>query len=122
MTEIKQFSKPFQAIMSAKDFNKLVEKGGTGKKKITPESAEKKAIKDYLNAMGWYHYPNTAGFGSKRGIPDITALKNGVVVQIEVKAPGGKQSPGQAEFEADWTGCGGTYVLGGIDAVMKVCR
>ncbi len=108
--------------MSAAEYQKLVAKGKTGKKKITPETAEKIAVKDYLDAMGWWHYPNTAGFGSKRGIPDRTACKKGVVVQIEIKAKGKKQTPGQVDFQADWEAAGGTYVCGGLDEVMKVCN
>lgn len=104
--------------ISAKDYQKTLKKG---KKKITPETAEKKVIKDYLTAMGWFWYPNTAGFGSKPGIPDLTAVKNGVVLQIEVKAFGGKQSECQKEFQVDWEAFGGTYILGGYDQVVKIC-
>jgi hypothetical protein len=107
--------------MSVEEYKKIVAKGEKGKKKITPETAEKKAIKDFLNARGWFWYPNTAGLGSKPGIPDLTAIKKGFVVQIEVKAGKGKQSPKQVEFEIDWKNSGGTYICGGLDDVMQVC-
>lgn len=86
----------------------------------TPETLQKKAIKEFLTMTGWVWYPNTAGMGVKPGIPDLTAIKRGVVVQIEVKAPGGKQSKAQVDFMIDWRGSGGHYVLGGIDEVMML--
>lgn len=88
------------------------------KSKSTPETTEKSAIKDYLNIIGAFHYPNTAGLGSYRGIPDITAIYKGQVYQIEVKAGKNKQSPAQEEFQIDWELNGGIYICGGIDAVM----
>lgn len=84
----------------------------------TPETLQKKAIKEFLTLKGWYWYSNTAGWGSKHGIPDMTAIKGCMVVQIEVKAPNGKQSKPQVEFMIDWRNHGGTYILGGIDEVM----
>lgn len=84
----------------------------------TPETLHKKAIKDFLALRGWYWYANTAGFASKPGIPDMTAIKNGQVVQIEVKSEQGRQSKAQVDFMIDWRRMGGMYVLGGIDEVM----
>lgn len=85
----------------------------------TPETLEKKAIKEWLTLRGWWWYPNTAGFGVKPGIPDITAIKNGTVAQIEVKVIGGRQSKGQVDFMIDWQNHGGLYILGGIDQVIE---
>lgn len=85
----------------------------------TPETLEKKAIKEWLTIHNWWWYPNTAGFGVKPGIPDITAIKNSKVAQIEVKAFGGHQSKAQVDFMLDWRNKGGTYIIGGIDEVMS---
>lgn len=85
----------------------------------TPETLQKKAVRDYLTINRWWWYPNTAGFGVKKGIPDITAVKGGVVVQIEVKAPGGKQSKDQVDFMLDWRAHGGYYILGTIDDIIR---
>jgi len=88
--------------------------------KKTPENIEKAAIKDYLNYQGGcFYYPNTAGLGSKPGIPDITAIIDGQVFQIEVKAGRGKQSPKQKEFQVDWERAGGIYILGGLTEVIN---
>ena len=89
---------------------------------MTPESAEKKAIKDYLNYQGIFFYHNLAGLGCFPGLPDLTAIKHGVVYQIEVKTKKGKQSENQLAFQIDWEARGGTYILGGIDEVMKIIK
>jgi hypothetical protein len=101
--------------MTAAEYNKSAKKC----KKITAETSEKRAIKDYLKIKGWFVYPNTAGFASYKGVPDFTAIKNGCVVQIEVKATGGKQSPGQVQFQQDWSAYGGNYICGNCDRVMQ---
>ena len=105
--------------ISVAEYRKISAKEEKGKKKITPETAENKAIKDYLNAKGFFWYPNTAGLGSKPGIPDLTAIRKGKVLQIEVKAGKGRQSPKQVEFQRDWELSGGVYICGGIDEVMR---
>ena len=88
-------------------------------KKITPETAEKIAIKQYLGYFGCYFYHNLQGIGAKKGCPDLTAIdRKGQVWQIEVKAPGGRQSEWQKEFQKNWEANGGKYILGGLDEVM----
>ena len=77
---------------------------------MTQETAEKKAIKMYLNLKGYFVYHNLAGIGVFKGIPDLTAIKNGIVWQIEVKAKGGRQSEGQKEFEKQWQEQGINYL------------
>ena len=85
----------------------------------TLETAEKKAIKDLLQLKGWFVFHNLQGLGAYKGLPDLTAIKKGIVVQIEVKAGRGTQSEHQAHFEIDWTYSGGFYVCGGFEAVEK---
>jgi Holliday junction resolvase len=86
---------------------------------MTKETAEKKAVKDYLALKGYYFYHNLAGLGCKAGVPDITAIKGGSVWQIEVKAGKGKQSPNQLAFQQVWEFYGGNYICGGIDDIIK---
>lgn len=78
---------------------------------MTPETAIKEAIKGYLVYNGWFSFPNTQGLGSKKGIADRYAIKNGNGVWIEVKAPGKKQSPSQIEFQKDIEEKKGHYLL-----------
>lgn len=43
------------------------------------------------------------------GIPDIIVIKDGWFIGLEVKMKGGRQSPGQKEFERLCKGVGGEY-------------
>jgi len=93
-------------------------------KVITEETAEKIAIKQYLGYFGCFFYHNLQGIGSKKGLPDLTAIdRKGQVWQIEVKKPvGGKQSDHQKEFQRAWEEKGGKYICGCLDDVMKLIK
>jgi hypothetical protein len=79
---------------------------------MTPETYEKKAVKDYLDLLGYFHFPLVAGFASFKGAPDRIAIKNGKVYAIEVKGPKGKLTASEQEFAGRWTLNGGTYLSG----------
>lgn len=85
--------------------------------KQTPETAEKHAVKEWLCLRGYFHFPLMAGMGAYPGAPDIVAIKNGQVYAIEVKKPGGKQSPKQVNFQIDWELHGGKYIIGTFDDI-----
>ena len=81
-------------------------------------------ITDYLNLKGWLVIPNIAGKlyvgdagKTHPGIADLTALKDGRVVWIEVKRPkskgkaAGTQSETQEQFQAAIEAHGGEYIL-----------
>ena len=85
---------------------------------MTPENYEKKALKDYFNALGWFYYHNLAGLGAYKGIADFTVIKKGVVVQCEAKKPGGVQSVYQKTFQEDWEAQGGLYVAGDAQVIV----
>ena len=54
------------------------------------------------------------------GAPDLIVLLRGSVFAIEVKRPGGRQSPMQRVFQAAWEAAGGWYVLAdSVDAVQQ---
>lgn len=54
------------------------------------------------------------------GSPDIVCAINGQFVRIEVKAPIGKQSENQKEFQAQLEAAGGKYILAySIDDVER---
>jgi hypothetical protein len=86
---------------------------------MTPETCEKRAIKQYLKQIGAFYYHNMAGFGSFIGTPDITAIHKGRVYQIEVKVKKNKQSAGQRAFQKEWTARGGYYICGGLLEVVN---
>jgi hypothetical protein len=48
---------------------------------------------------------------SRKGVPDIIAIKSGRFIGIEVKAPKGKLSPEQADFGRECVRNGGEYVV-----------
>lgn len=89
---------------------------------MTKETLEKKAIKQYLKIKGVFFYHNLAGLGVYPGVPDLTAIKDGIVYQIEVKIKGGRQSENQNEFQRAWESNGGKYIIGGIDEIMKFIK
>jgi len=68
-------------------------------------------VKDYLSIKGWFSFPLTAGMGSYKGICDRISIKNGRVLFIECKRPGGKQSDHQRQFQNDIWFKGGHYIL-----------
>ena len=51
------------------------------------------------------------GLGSRKGFPDLTALKDGRTLYVEIKTATGKQSPYQVEFQRVCEAHGGVYIL-----------
>jgi Holliday junction resolvase len=89
---------------------------------MTPETAEKKAIKDYLNLMGIFNFHVLQGLGCYPGIPDIIAVINGIMIGIEIKAKNkkgliGKQSDKQVCFQQALENSGGIYICGDFECV-----
>lgn len=81
------------------------------------EQQIQKQVIDYLTLNGWLVWKNkntNRGTGiylptHQKGVPDLTALRNGQVVFIEVKTETGKSSSYQEEFQFDITWHGGIY-------------
>ena len=93
------------------------------KKDKISENDIKKQIKTYLSYLGWYSFPLMQGLGSQRGLPDRIAIKDGRVLFLEIKRPGGKQSEGQIEFEKIIKSHGGEYyVVRSIEDVDKIIQ
>ena len=92
-----------------------------------------KAILDYLEFRGFFHWRNNSGatktekggfirFGAV-GSPDIFVIREGVCYGIEVKNEKGKQSEGQVAFEKNFTRAGGVYfVARSLDEFMSFMR
>jgi hypothetical protein len=78
---------------------------------VTPETAVKHEIKRWLNLFGWRCWYNLQGLGAYKGIPDMTAIKKGVVIWIECKSERGVQSPAQKGFQDMIEQQGGYYIL-----------
>jgi hypothetical protein len=85
------------------------------------ESDLQKQILDYLDLKRIFHYRNNSGafvdsqkhfyrFGVL-GSPNIICVIAGQHLGIEVKAPKGKQSDHQKEFQKNLGAAGGRYIL-----------
>ena len=75
------------------------------------ESDIQAAIRDYLRWTGWLVWKNHQTLGSYRGLADLTAVKAGRVVFVEVKTSTGRLSEVQKRFRDDLIRAGGTYIL-----------
>ena len=78
---------------------------------MTPETAVKKEIKDWLNIKGWFNFPILQGLGSYKGIADKITIKNGIVLFVEAKSETGKLTPDEENFRNDIISNGGHYVI-----------
>ena len=89
---------------------------------MTPETAIQKQILDYLSYAGWFVWKNNnVGIYKKstgsyipaqmKGIPDLTAIKDGRVLMVEVKTPKGKLSEHQVKFQERYEEAGGIYIV-----------
>lgn len=80
---------------------------------MTPETKVKQEIKEYLTKSGWFHFPIIQNFKKSRGmpgLPDRIAIKNKVVLFIEIKAEDNDLSEDQAVFKDEILAHGGYYV------------
>lgn len=75
------------------------------------ESVILNQVRDVLRLDGWDVTRHQQGLGSRRGFPDLTALKDGKTLYIEIKTAKGRQSVYQVEFERVCRAHGGEYVL-----------
>ena len=81
------------------------------RKKVSPETAIKKMVKQYLQIKGWFIFPLLAGLGAYRGIADFYIIKDGRGIWLEIKTERGKQSDHQVKFQADIESHGGEYMV-----------
>ena len=68
-------------------------------------------IRKFLRLKGWYVMRHQQSLGSLKGMSDLTAIKEGNTIYIEVKTPRGVQSKYQKEFQREIELHGGTYLL-----------
>lgn len=96
--------------MTAAEYRKQAPK--IGGRRVTPETALKHAVKQYLSLQGWSHWWHLqSSFGVYPGLPDIEAIKDGRTVYIETKTPKGQLSPAQEAFKKMIEDAGGTYLV-----------
>lgn len=80
---------------------------GYGQKK-QPESIILQSVRQALQVDGWDVTRHQQNLGSRKGFPDLTALKDGKTLYIEIKTPTGCQSVYQVEFQQICEAHGGT--------------
>ncbi|MBP2638872.1 MAG: hypothetical protein H6Q72_4779 [Firmicutes bacterium] len=79
-------------------------------------------IRDRLRWDKWFVIRHQQGLGCHKGLSDLTAIKNGHTVYIEVKKPKGRQSDVQKDFQNDIESHGGVYVLAkSVDDIEFLC-
>lgn len=66
--------------------------------------------KEYLQWNGWEVFHHQAGLGTYPGFSDLSALKNGRTIYVEVKAGKDRLSKAQKEFKRKVEDQGGVYI------------
>jgi hypothetical protein len=85
-----------------------------------PETAIRKAVRDYLRLRGWAVFTILQGLGAHRGISDLIVIRTGDVVWVEIKTKTGHLSEWQETFKSSIEAHGGTYiVLRSLDEAME---
>jgi len=79
-------------------------------KKVTPESALKKAVKDYAGYIGLRLWSIMGGLGQEQGIADFIGLYKGQAIAIECKAGRNTLTAHQVKFRDEWRAHGGIYI------------
>ena len=86
-----------------------------------PESVILDQVRQYLRLRGWLVFRHQQGLGAHKGFPDLTALKGGVTLYIEVRTPPGRLSEHQERFRAGCEAAGGRYIVARcLEDVMEV--
>lgn len=80
-------------------------------KKKNPESLIQSQVRDALRMDGWYVIRHQQGLGAHLGLSDLTAIKEGKTIYVEIKTPTGRLSEYQEQFKHDIELHGGTYVV-----------
>lgn len=81
------------------------------KKKKKPESEIQGAVRKLLEMDGWYVIRHQQGMGCHKGLSDLSAIKNGITIYVEIKTPRGVQSDYQKDFQADVESHGAKYII-----------
>ncbi len=76
-----------------------------------PESAILHAVRSHLRLMGWMVVRNVGCLGSHPGLSDLTAMREGTTIFVEVKTLTGRLSEPQERFRCDVEAHGATYLV-----------
>jgi Holliday junction resolvase-like predicted endonuclease len=76
-----------------------------------PETAIRTQIREWLQWRGWDVTIHPQNVLSRKGFSDLTAVRHGETVYVEVKTPRGTQSDHQKAFQAAMESHGAKYLL-----------
>lgn len=80
-------------------------------KQLLPSHSDlQRQAKDYLRLRGWAVMHHQAGFGTYKGISDLSAIKDGRTIYVEVKAGKDELRKDQREFRDMIEAQGGTFI------------
>ena len=69
------------------------------------------AVRQWLRLKGYFVIRIQQGMGCYPGVSDLVAVRNGQVLWVETKRPGGKLSAVQEKFRESIQAHGGTYLV-----------
>lgn len=82
-----------------------------GGRSHNPETDIQNSVRDLLRADGWLVIRHQQGMGAHKGLSDLTALKDGETIYVEIKTPKGRLSEWQERFKHDVETHGGKYIV-----------
>lgn len=113
-------------FISEGEYKKLIarkDKQPKKKRSALTETDIQNQIREKLRWAGWFVIRHQQGLGCHKGLSDLTALKNGRTVYIEVKTPRGVLSEYQEEFRLQIESHGGTYIVArSVDDIEFLCE
>jgi len=68
-------------------------------------------VRDYLKYKGYYVIRHQMGLGTHAGMSDLTAIKDGTTLYLEIKMAKGKLSEKQLIFQQQIESHGGKYLV-----------
>jgi len=80
------------------------------RKKVTPESALKRAVREYAPLIGLRLWSILGGLGQEPGIADFLGVYKGLAIAVETKAGKNQLSAHQINFRNEWVRHGGIYI------------
>ena len=80
-------------------------------KQLLPSHSDlQRQAKDYLRLRGWAVMHHQAGLGTFKGFSDLSAIKYGRTIYVEVKTGKDRLSKDQLEFKSMVESQGGTFI------------
>ena len=75
------------------------------------ETSIQNQVRELLRLDGWYVIRHQQNMGSHKGLSDLTAVKDGKTIYVEIKTPKGRLSEYQVNFQHDIEAHGAKYVV-----------